>query len=193
LGDFYLQPEGMFVSDVFNWASLMLTGFVVVSTCLGKVGDLIASVFPSQSESFGDYLKRTDGFTGKVAKLPESKTLELLKEVAQQEEATREDAQRKNVYDSSVMALDEKTFHEQQLAIVVQKRELLIQLLETTQAELDQCLSKSSDIRRAFEAMDLKQQEEIMDANLQRTKNIRAELETMQMEHGNGTEGKAAS
>jgi hypothetical protein len=60
LGDFFLQPQGMFISDVFQWTTLLLHGFVFISSFLGKFGDLLQKYFPSRGESLEHHLARTD-------------------------------------------------------------------------------------------------------------------------------------
>mmetsp|Transcript_40958 Transcript_40958/g.98062 ORF Transcript_40958/g.98062 Transcript_40958/m.98062 type:complete len:151 (-) Transcript_40958:601-1053(-) len=37
LGDFFLQPEVMFIEDVFIWSGIMLFGFVEITLVLNKV------------------------------------------------------------------------------------------------------------------------------------------------------------
>ncbi|KAG7371417.1 ion channel [Nitzschia inconspicua] len=152
LGDFYLQPQGMFLSDVFSWSSQMLTGFAFVSIFLGKVGDLITSFLPTKSESLADYLKRTDGCTGKVIELPQSKSLKMLQEVAQEEEGE----EITEVHDSFNMGLDEKSCYDHQLAILQQKRELLIRMLNANQTGMDQWLAKSGDMDEISNNVDVR-------------------------------------
>ena len=60
LGDVFLQPQGMFISDVFRWTALFLNGFVFISAFLGKFGDLLIKYFPSRGESLEYHLARTD-------------------------------------------------------------------------------------------------------------------------------------
>jgi hypothetical protein len=55
LGDFFLQPEIMFLRDVFRFSVLFLTGFVFLSTFLGKFGDLLGHTF---SDSGGTLKER---------------------------------------------------------------------------------------------------------------------------------------
>jgi hypothetical protein len=50
----------MFISDVFQWTTLLLHGFVFISSFLGKFGDLLTKYFPSRGESFEYHLARTD-------------------------------------------------------------------------------------------------------------------------------------
>jgi hypothetical protein len=68
LGDFFLQPEVLFVADVLNFSLLFLVGFVFASSFLGKLGGVIYSVLPQQKEdSLEDRLKRTNFFLGVLA------------------------------------------------------------------------------------------------------------------------------
>jgi hypothetical protein len=65
LGDFFLQPEVIFVGDVLNFSLLFLVGFVFAASFLGKLGGLISSMLPKGKEdSLEDRLKRTNLFFG---------------------------------------------------------------------------------------------------------------------------------
>jgi hypothetical protein len=46
LGDFFLQPEVMFVDDLLTFTLTFLTGFVFLSAFLGKLMDLVGGHFP---------------------------------------------------------------------------------------------------------------------------------------------------
>ena len=60
LGDYYLQPQGIFIVDVFQWTTLMLHGFVFMSSFLGKFGDLLQEWFPSRGETLAKHIARTN-------------------------------------------------------------------------------------------------------------------------------------
>jgi hypothetical protein len=147
LGDFYLQPEGMYVSDVFIWSSVMLTGFVLVGTFLGKVGDLVTSWMPEQSESFGEYLMRTDFRTGKVIDPPQSKDLKLLRELAEEQEGIDNGTIKvkgEDLYSSRTLAPDGKTFNEHKIKMLHEKKQLLTKLLQDTEMEMEQRKAQAS-------------------------------------------------
>jgi hypothetical protein len=181
LGDYYLQPQGLYVSDVFSWASRFLTGFVLVSTFLGKVGELVISQFPSKTESFGEFLRRTDGCTGKVIELPQSRTLIKLKEVVEDEKAAREG----NLPIPGDMT--RCAFEEHNLANLIEQKIILIQILHSTQAEIDSLLSKCANTQLSVlltQMSDMKNNEAILEKVLHQSKKLRSELETMQIEGG---------
>lgn len=46
LGDYYLQPEVMFMKDVFSFSILYLSGFVYTSTFLYYLGETLSKLFP---------------------------------------------------------------------------------------------------------------------------------------------------
>lgn len=47
LGDFYLQPEVTFASDVLQFSLMFLVGFVFLASFLGKISEGIASLAPN--------------------------------------------------------------------------------------------------------------------------------------------------
>ena len=53
-GDFYLYPEGLFISDLLGFWANFLVGFVFLSSFLTELSQLFSSVFPS----LGDNLQR---------------------------------------------------------------------------------------------------------------------------------------
>ncbi|KAL3907566.1 MAG: hypothetical protein SGARI_003478 [Bacillariaceae sp.] len=154
LGDFYLQPEGMFVADVFSWSSAMLTGFVLVSTFLGKVGDLISSWLPEETESFGEYLKRTDLWSGKVIEPPQSNEINTLRELAVEEQGVKDGTIKvkgEDLYTSTALAPDGKTFNEHKIEILKEKQDLLNKMLEDTQVEIEERIAQSEDAKLSKE------------------------------------------
>ena len=147
LGDFYLQPEGMFVADVFSWSSIMLSGFVLVSTFLGKIGDLVMSWMPAESESFGEYLKRTDFVTGKVIVPPESTELKDLREMVKEQEDIDDGkikVKGEDLYTSAALTPDGKTFNEKKIEMLKEKKEIVMKILEDTEAEMEHRIALAS-------------------------------------------------
>jgi len=59
LGDFFLQPEVVFLIDVFRHAGLFLTGFVFLSTFLGKLVEVVGRHLPSVGENLSRRLGRS--------------------------------------------------------------------------------------------------------------------------------------
>jgi hypothetical protein len=62
LGDFFLQPEVIFLPDVVNFSLLFLTGFVFISTFLDKLIALFGRYFPNVSEDLKARVGRTKIF-----------------------------------------------------------------------------------------------------------------------------------
>jgi hypothetical protein len=58
LGDFFLQPEVIFIPDLFRFSLLFLTGFVFLSTFLGLFGDLIGGFFPNAGEKLKERVSK---------------------------------------------------------------------------------------------------------------------------------------
>jgi hypothetical protein len=120
LGDFFLEPEIIFLEDVFRFSLLFLTGFVFLSMFLGEVAELLGSIFPDAGETLKERVERispiplfmetenaeTEGASGR------RKTLEILKKLVCQEESDDRD-----------------------LAMVVEEEELLQELLDRKNAE----------------------------------------------------------
>lgn len=51
LGDYFLQPEVLFLQDVIQFSFLFLTGFVFTATFLTSVGSFVVGLFPSSRGS----------------------------------------------------------------------------------------------------------------------------------------------
>lgn len=154
LGDFYLQPEGMFVSDVFSWSSAMLTGFVLMSTFLGKVGDLIRSWLPEETESFGEYLKRTDLCTGNVIEPPQSNELKTLRKLAEEDQAIKDGTIKvkgEDLYTSASLAPDGKTFNVHKIEMLKEKQEILNKMLDDTQTEIEERMAQEDQSKLSTE------------------------------------------
>lgn len=144
LGDYFLQPQGFYLIDVFRWAYRFLTGFVVVSTFLGKIADLVSSMFPQKGESLADHLARTDcrgNDTG--LDVQQSKAVKTLQELV-------DDQQNENVAmsivgdedDSLALGADGRPVNSQRTETLLQKRHLVLQLLERTESELEERIAK---------------------------------------------------
>mmetsp|Transcript_8680 Transcript_8680/g.25673 ORF Transcript_8680/g.25673 Transcript_8680/m.25673 type:complete len:314 (-) Transcript_8680:1534-2475(-) len=158
-GDFVLQPQGMFITDVFQWTALCLHGFVFISSFLGKVGDMLQAWIPQRTEPFEYHLARTD-LCGKGYNTPISKSLEILKELVQEpkvqkaypggvEEHGSERNAKERTYRTSfvgndrALAPDCNTINYHRMRILMEKRKLLIELLNDTQSELEDRVTRS--------------------------------------------------
>jgi len=152
LGDFYLQPYGFFIEDLFKWTTTMLHGFVFFSTFLGKVGDLVQSFLPENGESLEYRLARTD-LCGTGIHTPISKSLEALKELAETElnqdfrTSTTRDVlgdglSHSRTYKSSFVGdtraktPDGNTINYHRIKILAEKKHILIKLLEHEELEV---------------------------------------------------------
>jgi len=60
LGDYFLQPEVMFASDALTFSILFLIGFVLLSTFLKKLGDLLFAMLPKRQNSLKTRLKESN-------------------------------------------------------------------------------------------------------------------------------------
>jgi hypothetical protein len=159
LGDFVLQPQGMFITDVFQWSSMLLHGFIFLSSFLGKVGELLESCFPRQEGESLEYRLARTGLCHKGLNTPISKSLETLKGMVEDldngrsstviktilsdaekgEENTRQHHTYRTSFDGNHMALtpDGETIHHHRIKILAEKKKMLIRLLEETQSELE--------------------------------------------------------
>lgn len=62
LGDFFLQPEVIFVDDLLTFTLMFLTGFVFMSTFLGKLLDLVRDYFPDHGTTLRKRLNKSNLF-----------------------------------------------------------------------------------------------------------------------------------
>ena len=62
LGDFFLQPEVIFVDDLLTFTLMFLTGFVFLSTFLGKLHDLASAHFPDHGSKLRKRLDKSNFF-----------------------------------------------------------------------------------------------------------------------------------
>ena len=59
LGDYYLQPEVIFASDVLSFSLMYLIGFVLLSSFFSKFGELMTGLAPNLGTELPDNLTRT--------------------------------------------------------------------------------------------------------------------------------------
>lgn len=159
LGDFVLQPQGMLITDVFKWSSILLHGFIFLSLFLGKVSELLESCFPRQQGRSLEYRLARTGLCHKGLNTPISKSLETLKEMVEDLDNGRSSTVMKTIltdaekgdeknsqhhtyrtsFDGNHMALtpDGETIHHHRIKILAEKKKMLIRLLEDTQSELE--------------------------------------------------------
>jgi hypothetical protein len=138
LGDYFLQPEVMFLEDVFRFALLFLTGFVFFSTFLSSLSEFLVTRCPGPSagEKLEERLKRTylirmDSRSSQEADgvdAPEtSKTVKVLEGLV----ARGEDS-------SSTSGRDHRVT--KNLSVLARGEELLRELLEQTREEMMEVL-----------------------------------------------------
>ena len=150
LGDYYVQPQGLFPCDVVLWAGLLLYGITFLTAFLDRFTSLIASWMPEPEEPLEYHIARTDLF-GYGINTPISKSLEALRELV---------LERKHIRDTGVGCSTIKgqelrhrrsftgrnddaitpsgsTINIQRIKILTEKKTLLIQLLMDNQSELE--------------------------------------------------------
>ena len=164
LGDFYLQPQGIFPFYALLWSFLLLHGFGFMSSFLSKFSELAQSCFPQRAESLAYHLARTDLWGGGI-NIPISKSLEILKQLVEMDEtpeyldvessttieAFGSDGERrsKHKYGSSfhgnerAKAPDGNTINYHRIRILIEKKNLLIKLLKDNQSEFEDRVNES--------------------------------------------------
>jgi hypothetical protein len=139
LGDYFLQPEVMFLEDVFRFALLFLTGFVLLSTFLSSLSEFLEA--RSSSLSAGErleerlkrtYLNRMDSRSnleadGVDATKTSSKNIKVLEGLV----ARGEDSSSTSFSDHRVT---------KNLSVLAREEELLRNLLEQTREEMMEVL-----------------------------------------------------
>jgi hypothetical protein len=121
LGDFYVDPEYMFFSDLFIWMFVFLIGFTFLSSFLNQMGDLFKAYFPDGGEHMKERLRNTN-IVGLQAVHFKKKNQQALHNIHQLVEKMDDDNSQELV---------------QRAARIRQKKELLIHLIYQTQEELD--------------------------------------------------------
>eukprot|EP00536_Pseudo-nitzschia_multiseries_P005760 jgi/Psemu1/286002/fgenesh1_pg.112_\ len=216
LGDFVLQPQGIFITDVFQWTALCLHGFIFISSFLGKVSDVLQAWIPEQSEPFEYHLARTD-LWGRGYNTPISKSLEILKELEQDlkdkgsaEEHSGKPSAESRPYRTSfvgndrALAPDGSTINHHRMRILMEKTKLLIRLLDDTQSELEDRVTRSFplddghvedrsdltdriDLYALYQAgqslttvEELHSEEQVLESTLLRTKQLRTYIKEFQ-------------
>ena len=149
LGDFFLQPHGLFPPDVIGWAFLLLYGFGVFASFLDRFSDLLGSLLPEREEPLEYHLARTELFCGTGINTPYSKSLEVLKELVvenciEEEKTDKVNRSLESKYRSSfrlrdgyARTPDGSTIRIHRIKILTEKKNLLIKLLLANQHELD--------------------------------------------------------
>ena len=148
LGDYYVQPQGLFYQDVVSWAFLLLYGFGILASFLDRSSNLIASWLPEREEPFEYHLARTD-ILGTGMNTSYSKSLEVLRKLATEcySEDDHNGTCAKPVEvkyrssftgrDDSARAPDGNPINLHRIKILTEKKTLLIKLLLANQSELD--------------------------------------------------------
>ncbi len=154
LGDFYIQPQGLFTSDVIIWTTLLLHGFGILASFLDRFTTLIISWFPKRKEPFEYHLCRTD-ILGTGINTPYSKSLDILRELVEErsEKYDRDgdgnilDAKHRSSFngrDDWALTPDGNTINLHRINILTEKKTLLIKLLLENQSELEERMASSA-------------------------------------------------
>ena len=153
LGDFYVQPQGLFTSDVIIWTTLLLHGFGILASFLDRFTSLIFSCIPKRKEPFEYHLCRTD-ILGTGINTPYSKSLDILRELVEERSEHDHDADG-NLLDAKhrssfsgrddwALTPDGNTINLHRIKILTEKKTLLIKLLLENQSELEDRLASSA-------------------------------------------------
>ena len=121
LGDLFLQPEMIFLEDLFAFSLLFLTGFVLLSTFLSEFADLLGGMFPHAGEKLKERVRKTS---------PSPLALE-----ADSEEAKESVSEKRQSIDILKKLVDQGECDDRDLAMVIKEEELLKLLLEKKNAE----------------------------------------------------------
>jgi hypothetical protein len=130
LGDFFLQPEIMFLDDVLVFSLLFLTGFVFCATLLGKLGELIGNMFPANT---GNKLKE---------RVNRTSILFLDRRQSMSDENTEEKNKMLEMLKEMIKTEENNDSQSKTWSVIVEEEELLSKLLEL---KADQRVEMESD------------------------------------------------
>jgi hypothetical protein len=180
-------------SSVFLWSSRLVTGFVVVSTFLGKFADLTSSIIPEKPDSLADHLERTDCRGNDIGlNLEQRKAVKQLQDLVdkQQKQNTGKSiyGDDNDMFGASVaLGVDGRPINSKRLETLIMKRKLILQLLETTEAELGRRMAKyriyrnwkADNVETSIEwnFVDLYYQESVLEMALQHTTDVKEAYE----------------
>jgi hypothetical protein len=181
LGDFFLPPEVIFLGDVFRFAFLFLTGFVLFSAFVNSFGVLVLAVL-GKGKSLEERVNKTNMLMGISHQNPE-----------EEEEDENEETNRKTVkmLEELVANSDERsdvrsttTRRSLPLRVLLKEEELLRELLARTRKDTmtivkDRATSEETgdhpDEVRTFSAV--LEEEELLKELLERTITERLQIE----------------
>jgi hypothetical protein len=148
LGDYYFQPEVIFMGDAFTFAFLFLAAFVYYAAFLTRLSDFILGEFPDAGEIFRIRLEETsllgiiprklcEGIRTRIVRRPnDSMEAEASAETSGDEEEEEEDADPYGGNDAILDLIVQYAKSERRTFEVVQREEeLLVELLERVRKE----------------------------------------------------------
>mmetsp|Transcript_40954 Transcript_40954/g.98046 ORF Transcript_40954/g.98046 Transcript_40954/m.98046 type:complete len:196 (-) Transcript_40954:61-648(-) len=159
LGDFFLQPEVMFIEDVFIWSGIMLFGFVELTLFLNKVRDIVQIFNPDAGRNLERRLAKTDFLSFKVFQYQE-KNLKGIEE-----------------FQTLVQSMSQSMSGGQKsgLNVILRKKEVLISLLVETNEELKEFKIDAAAAQK--ERSIIEKENAVLQEVLKRTAEVRNTLE----------------
>jgi hypothetical protein len=122
LGDFFLQPEVMFLRDVFRFSLLFLTGFVFLSTFLGKFGDLLGDTFRDSTGTLKERVRKAH-------------FLSMMQPDDDDDEASEEGDDDRTTVETLRRLLENDDRGSKSMSTILEEEELLKELMERTAAD----------------------------------------------------------
>jgi len=150
LGDFYVQPQGLFPVDVVVWSFVILYGITTITAFLDNLASLIGSCFPERKEPLEYRLAREGLFRSNVnTKI--SKSLEILRNMVEErmcsddgsnggtDDKRSENKAQRSFYgrDDEAITPSGNTINFERIRILAEKKALLVRLLLDNQTELE--------------------------------------------------------
>jgi hypothetical protein len=128
LGDYWLQPEVMFLEDVFRFSLLFLTGFVFTSAFLNSFGGFMSEMAPrSAHETLEERLKHTNML--QMERMESSSSIE-------EEESNETIHELEKLVAASMEATTDDGNSNKSLAALLKETELLQKLVDRTREDL---------------------------------------------------------
>jgi hypothetical protein len=180
LGDYWLQPEVMFLEDVFRFSLLFLTGFVLTSAFLNSFGDFMSGIAPrSVHETLEERLKHTNML--QMERMESSSSSSSIEE----EESNETIQELEKLVTASAEATTNDRNSSKSLAALLKETELLQKLVDRTREDLmvllkDRVTSEENGEcpKTSRELSVIQKEEELLKEVLERTISERLQVES---------------